>query len=117
MKVKSLVVQLSSHQPERLTEFYKDVVGLEIDEVVGGFKLGDAHLVIDAHSEISESNPTPARFLVNMFVDDVEAEQKRLEGLGVPFIRKLGKEFWGGIFSTFIDPDGNYAQIVEFRPG
>jgi predicted enzyme related to lactoylglutathione lyase len=52
-----------------------------------------------------------------MFVEDVAAEQARLEAQGVEFIRKQGREYWGGIISTFLDPDGNYAQILEYRPG
>lgn len=53
---------------------------------------------------------------MNLFVNDVAAEQARLEKQGVQFIRSQGREFWGGIISTFIDPDGNYAQLIEFKP-
>jgi predicted enzyme related to lactoylglutathione lyase len=52
-----------------------------------------------------------------MFVDDIEAEHARLEALGVTFIRSMGREQWGGVFSTFSDPDGNLLQIAEFKPG
>ncbi len=48
-------------------------------------------------------------------MDDLKAEQARLEAQGVQFIRKEGKEFWGGVISTFLDPDGNYAQLMEFK--
>jgi hypothetical protein len=40
-----------------------------------------------------------------------------LEAKGVQFIRTQGKEWWGGTISTFVDPDGNYIQLLEFRPG
>jgi uncharacterized glyoxalase superfamily protein PhnB len=55
--------------------------------------------------------------LVNMFVDDIKAEHARLEAQGVTFVRSLGREEWGGVFSTFADPDGNYLQVAEFSPG
>ena len=54
--------------------------------------------------------------LINFFVDDIDAEQKRLQAQGVPCIRDKGKEYWGGVISTFIDPDGNYIQLIQFRP-
>ena len=54
----------------------------------------------------------PARFILSLFVEDAKAERERLEALGVRFIRKEGIEECGGIISTFIDPDGNYCQMV-----
>ena len=44
-----------------------------------------------------------------------QAEQKALEGKGVKFLRTAGKEEWGGVISTFADPDGNLLQLVEFK--
>ena len=44
------------------------------------------------------------------------AEQSRLEEQGVKFIRTAGKEYWGGVISTFLDPDGNYCQLVQYKP-
>jgi hypothetical protein len=33
------------------------------------------------------------------------------------FIRTQGREDWGGVISTFLDPNGNYLQMIEFNPG
>ena len=77
---------------------------------------GQTPFLIDRHSEIAGETKEPARVLVNLFVADVAAEQKRLESVGVKFIRSAGREFLGGVISTFLDPDGNYCQIIEFRP-
>lgn len=55
--------------------------------------------------------------MINFFVQDIDAEQARLEAAGVRFLRDKSKEYWGDIISTFTDPDGNYAQLIEFRPG
>ena len=54
--------------------------------------------------------------LVDLVVDDVGAERARLEAQGVEFIRREGKEEWGGTISTFLDPDGDYCQLVQY-PG
>ena len=32
---------------------------------------------------------------------------------GVEFVRRGGKEPWGGRISTFLHPDGNYYQLIE----
>lgn len=118
MEVESMNIQLSSSQPQELLRFYRDVVGLEPAPELGedALKVGGAHLLIDGHSEINGPAQEPARVLINLFVADLEAEQKRIEDQGVKFIRTAGREFWGGVISTFADPDGNYCQIIEFRP-
>ena len=112
-------VSRSTGQLERMKQFYREVVGLSDDFPALGnpFMAGGTALYISAHSEVHGDTQEPARVLLNLFVTDLAAEQKRLEGHGVEFIRSAGREPWGGIISTFTDPDGNYIQLVEFRPG
>src|SRR5262249_19650361 len=66
----------------------------------------------DGHSETKGKAKEPQRVLINFMVDDLDAEQQRLEGLGVPFIRDKGREPWGGRVSTFLDPDGHHLQLI-----
>ena len=82
----------------------------------GAFDVAGAALLVDGHSEVHGPAKEPQRVLINFFVADLAAEQGRLEGLGVEFIRTAGREFWGGVISTFLDPDGNYCQLIEFSP-
>jgi predicted enzyme related to lactoylglutathione lyase len=119
MQVTELVLNVTSEDPERLGAFYRDVVQLTPHPVISGhaFVVGQgATFIVDGHSETKGQSQEPHRTLFNFFVEDVTAERKRLEAQGVQFIRKEGREFWGGVISTFVDPDGNYAQIVEFKP-
>jgi predicted enzyme related to lactoylglutathione lyase len=118
MKVGSLLINLTSEEPDRLKAFYADVVGLEreADMGDGAFKAGGAVLAVDGHSDTKGGAKEPQRVLIDFFVDDLKAEQSRLEKQGVQFIRKEGKEYWGGTISTFLDPDGNYCQLIEYRP-
>jgi len=118
MEVTAFNVNVTSEQPERLATFYRDVVGLEVEEGMGdgAFKVAGAHFLIDGHSETKGEAKEPQRALINFFVADLAAEQARLEGQGVQFIRTAGEEYWGGKISTFVDPDGNYAQLIEFNP-
>lgn len=118
MQVTSFNINITSENPERLTAFYRDVVGLPPHPVMGegAFVVGESALLIDGHSDVRGPTKEPQRILINFFVDDLAAEQARLEGQGVHFIRSAGREFWGGVISTFLDPDGNYVQLLEFIP-
>jgi len=119
MHVNQVILNINSEHPDELMRFYNDVVGLprhpdsnrESTLVAAGIEL-----VFDRHSGISGAAPQPARMLLNLFVDDLAGEQERIESHGVPFIRSAGREPWGGVISTFADPDGNYVQLIEFRP-
>jgi predicted enzyme related to lactoylglutathione lyase len=118
MEVQSLFLNITSDNPSRLYAFYKDTVGLPVMPDMGEFALNiaGATLGIDGHSETKGAAKDPTRVLIDLFVADLTAEQSRLESLGVKFSRTAGKEPWGGVISTFPDPDGNLVQIIEFRP-
>jgi predicted enzyme related to lactoylglutathione lyase len=118
MKVNQLLVNVNSENPARLTKFYAEVVGLPKNPDMGetAMMAGTTPFLIDGHSDIKGATKEPPRVLLNLMVDDLAAEQKRLEGQGVKFIRTAGKEYWGGVISTFVDPDGNYCQLIEFKP-
>lgn len=118
MDVTSFNINITSEDPQRLIAFYRDVLRLPGNEQMGdgAFNVGGAQLLIDGHSEVHGPAKEPARVLINFFVPDLAAEQARLEAQGVEFIRTAGREYWGGIISTFLDPDGNYLQLLEFKP-
>ena len=54
--------------------------------------------------------------LPHFFVEDLASEQERLKAKAVKFVREAGREEWGGVISTFLDPDGNYVQLIEYKP-
>ena len=118
MKVNSFIFNITSENPERLIAFYRDVVGLKPNPEMGegAFDAGGTPFLIDGHSETKGEASEPQRALFSFFVDDLEAEQRRLEEQGVKFIRTAGREPWGGVISTFVDPDGNYGQLIQFSP-
>jgi predicted enzyme related to lactoylglutathione lyase len=118
MKINNFLINITSEDPERMKAFYADVVGLEKNPDMGedAFRAGGATIAIDGHSDTTGKAREPQRLLIDFMVDDLKTEQARLEGKGVEFIRKEGKEYWGGIISTFLDPDGNYCQLIEYNP-
>lgn len=118
MEVGNFAINLTSEEPQHLMQFYKEVVGLPPQDGMGdgALKAGGATLFIDGHSDIKGGAKEPQRVLINFFVDGLPAHQKRIEAGGAKFIRKEGKEEWGGTISTFLDPDGNYCQLIEYKP-
>ncbi len=108
-------LNLGSPEPERLIAFYRDTLGLiPAPEVSpGAFAVGSGFLIVSGHSEVTGPATDAARCLINFVVDDLDAEQARLETGGVEFVRSKGEEPWGGRISTFLDPDGNYCQLIE----
>ena len=116
MQISQFAINLTSDDPERMNAFYRDTIGLEPDPSMGNhaYKMAGAILFLDGHSETKGATREPQRALLDWFVDDAKAERERLEAKGVAFIRKEGREYWGGIISTFTDPDGNYIQLIQF---
>lgn len=119
MKATHFCLNLNSDRPAELFRFYRDCVGLPIAEGMGERALwaGPAVISIDSHSEVRGGAKEPQRYLIDLFVDDLAAEQARLEAEGITFIRRKGREEWGGLISTFLDADGNYVQLIEFKEG
>jgi len=117
MQVTEFGINLTSEEPDRLLAFYRDVVGFPVQELSGGLNVRPGvQLFIDGHSETHGAAKEPSRVLINFWVESVAAEEERLKAAGVRFIRSQGTEYWGGVISTFVDPDGNYCQLMEFHP-
>ena len=118
MHVTGFIINITTEDPKRMIDFYHGVLQLPKNPDVGeaAVRAGAATIIFDTHSETKGPTKEPSRVLINFFVDDLAAEQRRLEAQGVRFIRTAGREYWGGVISTFLDPDGNYLQLIEFRP-
>ncbi|MEO8457655.1 MAG: VOC family protein [Chloroflexota bacterium] len=119
MKPTSFIVNVTTDQKDAMAAFYRDVMELPPNPNIGegAFEVSPgATFIIDGHSEIKGKTKEPARVLIDFFVEDLAAETARLKSKGVKFIREAGKEEWGGVISTFTDPDGNYIQLIEYAP-
>jgi predicted enzyme related to lactoylglutathione lyase len=118
MEVSGLSLILNSDDPAAHFKFYTDVVGLPARPEMGEHAVdaGGVGITFDSHSEAPGQAKEPGRQIVCLFVDNIAAEESRIEAQGVKFIRKQGREPWGGIISTFVDPAGNYVQLIEYRP-
>jgi predicted enzyme related to lactoylglutathione lyase len=119
MQVDGFNLNVTSEHPQALIAWYRDVLELPPEEGMGegAFRLGEhTAFLVDGHSETHGKAAEPQRVLINFMVNDLEAERQRLLERGVEFIRAPEREPWGGVITTFLDPDGNYLQLIEYRP-
>jgi predicted enzyme related to lactoylglutathione lyase len=105
-----------SEDLNNLLPFYRDTIGLPLsiespDFVVLG-DLDGATLGLGTHSEVKGRNNDPARHMIVLMTDDVDAEFRRLKGLGVDFVDDP-TNFGEVIVATLKDPEGNYVQLLQ----
>jgi predicted enzyme related to lactoylglutathione lyase len=120
MKVEQFVVNVNSQEPDRLIAFYRDTIGLKVnpDFGPGAFIVGSSSfvsLIVEGHSEVTGPTKEPQRVLLNFMVPDLAAEEARLKEEGVRFVMSATKEPGFGTIATFVDPDGNYCQLMELE--
>jgi len=119
-------IMLFSENAKKLADFYKEKVGLErVEEMVAGendenvflFSFGDegTGFGIMDHSRVKGKNQNPERFIVNLEVNDIEEEVKKLDKANVKKIQDTYHIEGYGLIATFEDVDGNYFQLVQIR--
>ena len=119
MKVTNTLVNITSDNPERLMKFYTEVVGLpkNPDMGDGAVDAGGTTLGFDGHSKVTRCDEGAGarahRLLRRGHRRGAEAPRG---GRREVHPQSQGKEYWGGIISTFTDPDGNLVQLIEYRP-
>lgn len=102
----------------RLLPFYRDLLGMkpefESDDFVAfSSPTGGSRLALGRHSEVSGPAKDPFRMMLNLSVDDCQAEYERLSAEGVEFLRKPSVENENMIMATLKDPDGNMLQLMQ----
>ena len=102
-------------------EFYRDVVGLpieqlfEIDQWVS-FDLAGAKLVVygGGVGSLQPKGVDKNAFVPNVECDDLDGTVAELESRGVPFIATTTDSGDGYRLATFVDPEGNRIQLFEW---
>ena len=113
-------VHISVTDLDRSMAFYRDVLGVPMLFRVPGqpmafFASGDVRLYLG----VPEDPDFTTKVLVYFRVEDIDAEQARLAGLGVEFrgepqvVHKDGAtELW---MTGFSDPDGHHLVLMQER--
>jgi predicted enzyme related to lactoylglutathione lyase len=105
---------LGSTHPDRLKAWYLDGFQAEVDGY-GNLDLGGFGLVIERRDDVSDKNPEPGRMIVNFHVEDIRQVATHLNSLGVTWLVEP-EDRGPGWFGTLVDPDGNYVQLIQFKP-
>jgi catechol 2,3-dioxygenase-like lactoylglutathione lyase family enzyme len=73
----------------------------------------DVRVSISVHDAVAGPSRDPLRVMLNLRVEDIDAEHRHLLDCGVEFTRPPEREEWGGRVATFHDPDGNTLQLMQ----
>jgi predicted enzyme related to lactoylglutathione lyase len=107
---------LGSTDPDRLRDWYARAFDLTPDEHGAALDVGGVTVIVEPRDDVAAANPEPGRFIVNFHVPDARAAAAHLTELGVTWVAEV-EERGPGLIGTFLDPDGNYAQVVEVVSG
>jgi len=119
---KLVSINVVSPNPKRLADFYRDVLGAEINEEHGGphrieiwfGPKNDSTVCIVANYDegfVPQVYNTCQGF--EFRVADADSEYKRIRGLGVE-VKEPPKDLpWGYRYFNIKDPDGNGIDIVQ----
>lgn len=102
-------------------EFYRDLVGLPVDQLFeheqwASFDLEGVRLVLYGGGVASDRPKGLDRnaFIPNFECERIEATVAELERRGVPFIAGVSETADGYKTATFVDPEGNRFQLFEW---
>ena len=112
------ITSIWSEDLNNLLPFYRDTLGLtpkiEADGFVAFTELGTPGLALGTHSEVKGANGDPARHMVALSTDDLDADYERLTDAGVEFIETPTDSPNGGPrIATLRDPEGNLVQLFQ----
>lgn len=109
-----MLISTSQDRYPAMRSFYVDVLGLRPRSDRAGFvnfDFGASRLTVTVHSEVQGPSREPARIMVNLAVDDIEAAVARCPTV----VRSPTREKWGGLVATVTDPDGNFVQFLQME--
>jgi predicted enzyme related to lactoylglutathione lyase len=105
-----------SEDLNNLLPFYRDLLGFKVGLQIEGFLMlgdpGTPTLALGTHSEVRGRNADPARHMVGLSTDDVDADWKRLKAAGVEFIEDP-TDYGTLRIATLKDPEGNLLQLLQ----
>ena len=107
---------LGSRDPDRLRDWYVDVLGGECD-ADGFVHFGPVAVLITGRDDVDVTTSEPGRVLLNYTVPNMKLAADELEARGVTWVAPVEyREDGGAWFASLADPDGNYVQLIEFTP-
>lgn len=108
-------VIIATADKPRLLAFYHDILGVPYGPS-GKLESGGVIIHPARHSAVQGPPAEPHRVMLTFDTDDISAATAALKAHGVVFVREPEQEAWGGWIATFLDPDGNYLQLLQPAP-
>ena len=105
---------LGSTRPDELRAWYGKVLAPH-HHGDGPIRFGDFGLVIDGRDDIAATTQEPGRFVLNFHVDDIDAVDAQLRAAEVEWLVPIEERPFARV-GTFVDPDGNYRQVIQLNP-
>ena len=107
---------LASTDPDRLRQWYVDVLGGQPDPD-GFVHFGPLAVLFDGRSDVGPEVSEPGRVILNYTVTSMAQTVRDLDEHDVTWVSAAEyREQGGAWFATLLDPDGNYVQIIELTP-
>jgi predicted enzyme related to lactoylglutathione lyase len=107
--------------PQGLAAWYRDWLGLDIDETYGGasFKpdaMPRGGYTVWAPFQASSTyfGPSAKAYMFNLVVDDLDGALAQVREGGAEIVGEI-EEYEYGRFGWFLDPDGNKVELWEPR--
>lgn len=110
MKLSSVL--LGTTQPTVLKKWYQDMLAPD-HAGDGPIDFGGFLVVIDGRDDVDSTNAEPGRTTLNFHVENIDEVEQRLVDAGVEFLVPVEQRA-NGRFGTFVDPDGNRLQLIQF---
>jgi catechol 2,3-dioxygenase-like lactoylglutathione lyase family enzyme len=119
-------VLIVSEQPERLRDWYRDVLGLPLEDeqheggagvLHYGCNLRGVHFAIhptETYAFAPETGTGAVRLAFN--VSDIDAFESSLEGKELDWVFRSVDLGWSRM-AALRDPDGNFVEVVQMRAG
>jgi catechol 2,3-dioxygenase-like lactoylglutathione lyase family enzyme len=111
-------VFIKSKNPKALSDWYRDVLGMDIKSWGGATLRYDApgHPPVVVWSPFAEDTtymaPSTREVMIDFAVDDMDAIIARLTAKGVPILRRDDKDP-NGRFAWILDPDGTKIELWQ----
>lgn len=107
-----------SPDPKKLAAWYRDVLGVKIEDWGGAMLSYDAEghppfVVWNAFSaDTNYFSPSTREFMVNFAVDDIDGFVAMLESKGVEILKRDDSDP-SGRFAWIVDPDGTRIELWQ----
>lgn len=108
-------ILLGTTRPAELREWYRKALAPS-HTGDDAFDFDGFLLVIDQRDDVDTKNNEPGRMILNFHVDDFDPVEAQLQAAGVEWLTPPADRGFGRV-GTFVDPDGNYLQIIQLAPG